>query len=57
MYKISVQMPDHSTFVYHTVLVPVSGDILSIDNIFYEVTQRRLFSDTPNFVIIYVKAQ
>ena len=50
-------MPDHSTFVYHTALVPVTGDVLSIENIFYEVTQRRLFSDTPNFVIIYVKAQ
>lgn len=56
MYKISVQMPDHSTFVYFTALVPVTGDVISIDNIFYDVTQRRLFTDTQNFVILYVKA-
>jgi len=52
MYKISVTLPDSSSVEYHTAIVPMIGDTLSIDYHYYKVIKRTLFSNNPNFVIL-----
>ena len=40
-----------------TNTVPMKGDIIKLNDCnFYEVTQRRLFYDNHNFIIIHVEA-
>jgi len=56
MYKITVQLPDKPDFEYMTTIVPVIGDrICSKEFEYYIITERILFADNPNYVILRTK--